>query len=88
VLLSQADVALRPHDIDAALQPANGWVAPVGPNSDLLPAFVELARRMVARVRGEDTGEFPTFRDGVASQRVLDAAYASSDTNRIVTLSA
>ena len=46
--------------------------------------FVELAQRVVDRMNGSDSGEFPTFDDGVAVQRVLDAIHRSSDQRREV----
>ena len=35
-------------------------------------------------MNGSDSGEFPTFDDGVAVQRVLDAIHRSSDQRREV----
>jgi predicted dehydrogenase len=49
-----------------------------------LGPFVELAQRVVDRIEGRDSGAFPTFEDGVAVQRVLDAIHRSSDEQREV----
>ncbi len=46
--------------------------------------FVELAQRVVDRINGADSGVFPTFDDGVAVQRVLDAIHRSADEGREV----
>lgn len=46
--------------------------------------FVELAQRVVDRINGTDSGRFPTFDDGVAVQRVLDAILRSADEEREV----
>lgn len=46
--------------------------------------FVELAQRVVDRMNEADSRTFPTFDDGVAVQRVLDAIRRSSDEDRQV----
>jgi predicted dehydrogenase len=46
--------------------------------------FVELAQRVVDRVTGVDVRPFPTFDNGVAVQRVLDAIRRSADECREV----
>ncbi len=46
--------------------------------------FVELAQRVVDRMNDADSRPFPTFDDGVAVQRVLDAIHRSSDEGRQV----
>lgn len=50
-----------------------------------LGPFVELAERVLARVRGQaGAGDFADFRQGLRVQAVLDAAHASADTGRAV----
>ena len=50
-----------------------------------LGPFVELAERVLARVRGEaGPGDFADFRQGLRVQAVLDAAHESADTGRTV----
>jgi predicted dehydrogenase len=46
--------------------------------------FVELAQRVVDRIRGSASASFPTFDDGVAVQRVLDAIHRSANQGREV----
>lgn len=74
---------LEPVAIEDRFKPAGGWT-PQGP--PLLAPFAELAGRVVARIRGEQAGDFPTFDDGVRSQRVMDAVYRSADSGRTVEL--
>jgi len=49
-----------------------------------LGPFVELAQRVVDRINGRDALPFPTFADGLAVQRVMDAVHRSSDERREV----
>ena len=50
-----------------------------------LAPFVELAERVLARVRGEGgPGDFADFRQGLRVQAVMDAAHESADTGRAV----
>jgi len=44
--------------------------------------FIILAERMLARIRGEDAGEFPTFHDGLRVQAAMDAAHRSAASGR------
>ena len=46
--------------------------------------FVELAQRVVDDINGRRSGPFPTFDDGVAVQRVLDAIHRSAAEGREV----
>ena len=61
-----------------------------GPTSDpaardpRLAPFVELAERVLARVRGEDRGDFADFAQGLRVQAVMDAAHRSVAERRIV----
>ena len=62
--------------------------APLGaPEVELLPApgegeqlaaYRALVRRVTARVAGDQAAEYPTFRDGLAVQEVLEAVYADA----------
>jgi predicted dehydrogenase len=52
-----------------------------------LGPFVELAQRVVDRINGRDAPPFPTFADGLAVQRVMDAIHRSSDERREVPIS-
>jgi predicted dehydrogenase len=74
---------LLPVPVDERLKPASGW-SPDGP--PLLAPFTELAGRVVARIRGEPGGQFPTFEDGVRAQRLLDAVYRSADSGCAIEL--
>ncbi|MFI5265862.1 MAG: Gfo/Idh/MocA family protein [Chloroflexota bacterium] len=74
---------LEPLAIEDRLRPAAGW-APGG--EALLPPFTELASRVLARIRGEGAASFPTFHDGLRSQRLVDAVYRSSDEGRVISL--
>jgi predicted dehydrogenase len=49
-----------------------------------LAPFVELAERLVTRVRGGETAEFADFRQGLRVQAVMDAAHLSADERRTV----
>jgi predicted dehydrogenase len=49
-----------------------------------LAPFVELAERLVTRVRGGETPEFADFRQGLRVQAVMDAAHLSADERRTV----
>ena len=49
-----------------------------------LAPFVELAERLVARVRGGAAPEFADFRQGLRVQAVMDAAHLSADERRTV----
>ena len=49
-----------------------------------LAPFVELADRLITRVRGGETPEFADFRQGLRVQAVMDAAYQSADEGRTV----
>jgi predicted dehydrogenase len=69
---------LAPLPIDHRFRPAGGWLPPAGSPDHLAP-FAELAGRVVARIRGEDAGEFPTFEDGLRSQRLVEAVFRSAD---------
>jgi predicted dehydrogenase len=44
----------------------------------LIVPFTDLASRIVAAIRGDGHRDFPTFADGVAVQRALDAVYSQS----------
>ncbi|MFN8523921.1 MAG: Gfo/Idh/MocA family oxidoreductase [Chloroflexota bacterium] len=46
--------------------------------------FTVFARRVMARVRGGDEGDFADFRQGLRVQRVMDAAHASMDDRTVV----
>ena len=50
----------------------------------LLGPFVKLVGLMVDQIRGRDVVQPPTFVDGLAVQRVMDAAYLSSREGRRV----
>ncbi|HZT07171.1 MAG TPA: Gfo/Idh/MocA family oxidoreductase [Chloroflexota bacterium] len=52
-----------------------------------LGPFVELAQRVVDRINGRDGRPFPTFSDGLAVQRVMDAIHRASDEGREVRIS-
>jgi predicted dehydrogenase len=65
-----------------------GRGAPAQPGvqqSELIGPFAELAARVAARIRGQDA-DVPTFADGLASQRVLQAVFDSADTGRRVSV--
>jgi predicted dehydrogenase len=49
-----------------------------------LGPFVELADRLVTRVRGGETPEFADFLQGLRVQAVMDAAHLSADEGRTV----
>ena len=49
-----------------------------------LGPFVELAERLVTRVRGGEAPEFADFRQGLRVQAVMDAAHRSADEGRTV----
>ena len=51
---------------------------------DRLAPFVELAERVLARIRGQDRGDFADFRQGLRVQAVMDAAHASAAERRFV----
>jgi predicted dehydrogenase len=51
---------------------------------DRLAPFVELADRVLARMRREDHGDFPDFRQGLRVQAVMDAAHRSVAERRFV----
>jgi predicted dehydrogenase len=51
-----------------------------------LAPFVELAERLVTRVRGGQTPDFADFRQGLRVQAVMDAAHLSADERRTVTV--
>jgi len=53
-----------------------------------LAPFVELADRMMARVRGGTSPDFADFRQGLRVQAVMDAAHLSSDEKRAVKVEA
>jgi predicted dehydrogenase len=53
-----------------------------------LGPFVELAERLVARVRGDVSLDFADFRQGLRVQAVMDAAHLSNDERRTVTVEA
>ena len=74
---------LAPLAVEPRWLPAGGW-SPQG--HPLLAPFAELAGRVVARIRGEQSGEFPTFEDGVRSVRLVEAVYRSADSRRVVEL--
>jgi predicted dehydrogenase len=58
-------------------------VRQVGGDPRLAP-FVELAERLVARVRGGEAADFADFRQGLRVQAVMDAAHLSADEGRTV----
>jgi predicted dehydrogenase len=76
VLGTQGDGPLAPLPLPAALQ------APPARDPRTLSGFVVLAQRLLARVRGEDAGDFPTFRDGLRVQAAMDAAYRAAASAR------
>jgi predicted dehydrogenase len=57
----------------------------VGGDERIAP-FIELAERMLARIRGGERGDFADFHQGLRVQAVMDAAHASSDTGRVVSV--
>jgi predicted dehydrogenase len=52
----------------------------------MIGQFATLAGRVAQRIRGEAAGDFPTFADGVAVQRLLDAVFLSAREGRRVEL--
>jgi predicted dehydrogenase len=83
LLGGQDEGRLEPIVIEDRLKPADGW-SPGG--EALLPPFAELAGRVVARIRGKQAADFPTFQDGVRSVRLVEAVYRSSDSGSVVPL--
>ena len=54
-----------------------------------LAPFIELAERVLARVRGDaGPGDFADFRQGLRVQAILNAAHESADTGRAVRVEA
>ncbi len=51
---------------------------PAPPEGEQLSAYRELVRRMTVRIAGDRAAEFPSFRDGLAVQEVLEAVYADA----------
>jgi len=70
--------------IDPKHHAAGGWRPEHGP--DHLPWFAELASRVLSRIQGESTGDYPTFHDGLRSQQLVDAILRSSDSGRTIEL--
>jgi predicted dehydrogenase len=60
-------------------------VREIGGDPRLAP-LVELAERLVARVRGGEVSDFADFRQGLRVQAVMDAAHLSADEGRTVTV--
>jgi predicted dehydrogenase len=53
-----------------------------------LAPFVELADRLMTRVRGGETPDFADFRQGLRVQAIMDAAHLSADERRTVKVEA
>lgn len=78
LLAARVGEAIREVEVPERLRPRKrGEQTLIGP-------FVVLAERMLARIRGESGADFPTFRDGVAVQAVLDAARLAAIDGRLV----
>jgi predicted dehydrogenase len=83
----RGDETLRDVPIPARFEPAGGR-AEAGPSvhqGELIGPFAELAGRVAARIRGEHA-DMPTFADGLASQRVLQAVWDSAESGQRVSL--
>ncbi|MBV8084159.1 MAG: Gfo/Idh/MocA family oxidoreductase [Chloroflexi bacterium] len=87
VLGQQAGAKLEPLPIEERFRPAGGWAPSEGSfQAELSSAYAELAGRVIAKIQGRDAGEFPTFADGLRSQRLVDAVYRSADSGQTVAL--
>ena len=79
LLTATAKGAWEPAEIPSRL------VREVSGDRRLAP-FVELADRLVTRIRGGETPEFADFRQGLRVQAVMDAAHLSADERRTVSV--
>ena len=82
ILGAQADGALAPLPIPEALR------LPRVEGHNLIAPFTVLAGRMLARIRGAPTGDFPTLHDALYVQAAMEAAYGAASSGRFEAVAA